>query len=117
MTQEEIFNKVAEHLLTQKQRAFDPKEEDNPCRYRFGELKCAVGCLITDENYDSKFEGFAVANHRVFEAVEKSINQPLNVDSIALLTVLQKIHDFVDPEQWDERLRMEARCRDFRINF
>jgi len=54
-TLQETFDKVARHLLTQQAKAEQP---DGNCAYR-GEhgRKCAVGCLISDEEY----EQFAVS--------------------------------------------------------
>lgn len=51
---QEIFNKVAAHLLTQGR----PAREEDRCRYRTTNgLSCAVGCLIPDELYSPSFEG------------------------------------------------------------
>ena len=47
-TEQEIFNQVARHLLTQNRRSVDEK---GFCKYRSGNLKCAAGCLISDEEY------------------------------------------------------------------
>ena len=57
MTNQQIFNKVAKHLLKQGRRARD----GNGCAYR-GEngTKCAVGCLIPDALYDDRLEGSSV---------------------------------------------------------
>lgn len=55
MTEQEIFDKVAEHLQKQGHRALN---EDGVCVYRGKNgTKCAVGALIPDELYDSKIEG------------------------------------------------------------
>ena len=50
MNAQEIFDKVATHLSKQGHRAFD----DNACMYRSpnGD-KCAMGCLIPDEEYNA----------------------------------------------------------------
>ena len=51
---QEIFDKVAAHLLKQGR----PAREEDCCRYRTTDgLSCAVGCLIPDELYSPSFEG------------------------------------------------------------
>ena len=53
MKKQEVFNKVAAHLLAQGKPAL--KGED--CVYRSKDgLKCAIGCLIPDENYTPEME-------------------------------------------------------------
>lgn len=60
MTEQEIFNTVAKHLLKQgKAATHEGKPYD--CAYRGqGGTKCAVGCLISDDVYDKKMEGLYV---------------------------------------------------------
>lgn len=55
LTPQQIFDKVALHLLGMKEQAEDAL---GACTYRspFG-TSCAAGCLLTDEEYDKKFEG------------------------------------------------------------
>ena len=56
MTLQEIFDKVKVHLLAQGKPAVD--WVTSQCRYRAPDgLKCAVGCLITDEAYTPDIEG------------------------------------------------------------
>lgn len=54
MEKQEIFDTVARHLFAQGERAFD--REEGTCKYRLpveGKwLKCAVGALIPDANYN-----------------------------------------------------------------
>lgn len=54
---QEIFDKVAKHLLTQKARCTDSKT--GICLYFDPEtkMKCAAGCLIPDRDYSESFEG------------------------------------------------------------
>lgn len=52
---QEIFNKVAAHLLKQGRPA---RNSEDSCRYRTESgLSCAVGCLIPDRLYSPSFEG------------------------------------------------------------
>jgi len=55
MTAQEIFDTVVRHLHTQGKMACD---HDLGCRYRTDDgLRCAVGCLIKDDEYDPAMEG------------------------------------------------------------
>lgn len=98
-TASEIFNKVKEHLLRQGR----PSTDDIACRYRSPDgLKCAVGCLITDEAYDYNIEGKGVGNCSVIEALNKS-----GIDGkfhSKLLKKLQDIHDYTKAEKWESML-------------
>ncbi len=59
-TEQEVFDQVAEHLLKQKQKSeiIDDTGTSRGCRYKTsGDLKCAAGCLISDDEYNEKMEG------------------------------------------------------------
>ena len=63
---QEVFDQVKNHLLTQNKKSLLPNEIrylGNGCAYR-GEngLKCAVGCLIGDDEYTSGIEGMEWAS-------------------------------------------------------
>lgn len=112
LTPKEIFNKVKTHLLTQGERAAEqvgPNKEDvASCSYRIGELKCAIGCLIPDELYTPKIEGWNVSNidlpsrqSTLLKGV--LVKSGLNVadhEIRNMLEHLQEIHDSLDPSEW-----------------
>jgi len=55
MNKADVFYFVIAHLRAQNKRAAN---ENGSCFYRTPEgLKCAAGCLITDEEYNPEFEG------------------------------------------------------------
>ena len=59
MNAQEVFDTVVNHLRTQKQPAINSGDQ---CRYRHTEpdgtvLRCAVGCLIADDEYLQEMEG------------------------------------------------------------
>jgi len=95
MTAQEIFDKVINHLLQQGGPALNYNyDDDHKCRYRSNNgLKCAVGCLIPDDQYDPLMEGMGVI-------VTFPSSDPLN-NWIAkyyephrhLLGALQSLHD------------------------
>lgn len=89
---QEIFDKVATHLFTQRKRAF---ASGHGCRYRTtakGQvLKCAVGCLIPDEAYDRSLENTPA--HMLPAETMQAIGI-VRTDYIRFfLTDLQAVHD------------------------
>lgn len=95
MTAQEIFDKVINHLLQQGGPALNYNYDDDPvCRYRSNNgLKCAVGCLIPDDQYDPLMEGKGVM-------VTSPPSDPLNYwiakyyePHRDLLAALQSLHD------------------------
>ena len=93
---QEVFEFIVAHLLTQKEKSLD--EKGIGYRYR-GEngLKCAVGAIIPDEDYDLTWEGCALKSPLL-------LIKPSPIDSYLdnkgydrdLLSDLQFIHDVFD---------------------
>lgn len=117
LTEQEIFDKVASHLLKQGRQSVGGSQ----CLYRGpDDLKCAVGALIDDKWYDPDVEGCGVwsASVRKSEHTVKGkmlrdmlLNSGVDVDNervMDLLENLQLIHDECDPEEWDGTLRCIA---------
>lgn len=103
MNTQELFDKVATHLLTQKSKAHNPDDLDylgHPrCMYRAPDGKmCAVGCLITDEHYNPDYEGAPV--RQITDIVELSIGRDLLFDEVTLLVELQSLHDSRQVYDW-----------------
>jgi hypothetical protein len=90
MTNQEAFDTVKAHLLKQNKRA--QTEPGNACKYRVGELKCAVGCLIPDNIYQPEMEGKVVGELRHLDCLQ-------GLD-FALLKDLQYCHDNVEVAGW-----------------
>lgn len=92
-TKQEVFEQVKQHLLAQNKRAINDR---NTCQYKIGELKCAAGCLISDDEYTPEFENnsWRVLQYRnlVPETHSRLIQQ------------LQKIHDRHQPKDWPRLL-------------
>ena len=58
MNHQEAFDIAARHLLVQGKRSLT---SDGACAYRGeGGLKCAIGALIPDDQYDPKMENWEV---------------------------------------------------------
>ncbi len=131
MTEQEIFDRVATHLLKQGRKATELAAISHGgdsmlrCRYRTDDgLRCAVGCLIPDEVYTPAIEGVTV-----FEVAEKLIPtdaravflflsalESSGIDHndgalMSLLQSLQELHDASEPEAWPEELAKLAHRR------
>ena len=103
MTNQQAFDKAATHLFTQKAYAHNI---EGSCVYKAESgLKCAVGCLIPDSEYQSWFEGK--------KALTIAHNVPaLSGVSTDLLRTLQVIHDSRELGEWFEGLeRLAVRFR------
>lgn len=116
MTNQEMFDKVTVHLLTQnwpstpKPYYPESREKDYTCSYRGHmnggvQLKCAIGCLIPDELYDPKIEGHGFRGLEQFPALKELF---AGVD-VNLGDDLQRLHDIYEPWEWKNRLRTIAR--------
>ena len=129
---QELFDKVAKHLLTQREPAI--AKDYTACRYRAPDGKsCAIGCLIDDKHYKEDYEGVGVGStsycdddrqELLRDSLEASLGFKLSGDDFALLGRLQSVHDlsltynavegyflrenFI--EQWVSGLRQTARA-------
>lgn len=102
-TEQEVFDQVAVHMLTQKVQSI--RAGSCTCSYRGGEqgnLMCAAGSLIADEEYDPSWDqddgvswDALVANGSVPDSHE------------FLIAALQSIHDD-DSSPWEADLRKLA---------
>ena len=110
MTDQEIFDKVVAHLRQQGHKAMSEKLDvftQLPiCAYRAknGD-KCAVGCLIEDEEYKETFEG---VNALMILDGGYGADMPL-VERLyphrQLLNELQIVHDKTEVEVWERELQ------------
>lgn len=102
LTKQDIFDTVVEHFKQQKVPAFS--EDLSTCVYRTQEgLKCAFGCLLTDEEYKFEMEendvlglykeGFLPKRFEPFLEISEQDEAPVYVRDNGILTKLQQIHD------------------------
>lgn len=95
-TAQEVFDQVARHLLTQNQRAADNTGARGVCLYRNGALKCAAGCLISDDEYSAEIESES------WSGLIKT-NQVPDAHSV-LINRLQATHDWAPINCWRDEL-------------
>jgi len=86
----DILSTAITKVIEQGKRSVN---EDGACRYRSGDLKCAVGHLIKDEHYNPNLEGCGVFGLSVRHAVEQSIDRHLSDKEVNQLSRLQTCHD------------------------
>ena len=114
MTLREMFDTVVHHLLNQNEKAVQPSTNDCVYKAENGN-KCAVGCLIKDDYYDARFEGVRVASLQdqclspqealLKDALHNS-GVPVTSRSIAILDMLQSVHDNYFPKDWENQFKM-----------
>jgi len=101
-----IFNRAADHLLTQNKKSLTLNNLA-ACAYRGdGGLKCAAGCLIDDKFYSPSMEGLAAHAPDVMEGIQQSlgISYGIDDDEERLIGWLQDLHDDNPPEDWNKKL-------------
>lgn len=114
LTAQEIFDKVARHLLTQKQQSVH-----GLCLYHDTNTgrRCAIGCLL-DRSIPTRrfeggiipYEGMSISTGSLVEKknrllVQALVQSGIDVDThTTLLSSLQTIHDDYQVDQWNERL-------------
>lgn len=106
MNKQQIFNKVAEHLLTQ----MAVSEDEFGCLYRGPNgLKCAVGILIPDDLFEVELENSDV--YSLFDCLGPEGRKRIGITryrTLDFLADLQCIHDSFPPDSWRAELRVLA---------
>jgi len=99
VTRQEVLNTMAAHLLKQGVKSLNP---DGSCCYLSHEgLKCAVGCLISDDEYCPEMEGKDV------ECLGDLLPERLR-PHLDLISDGQNTHDELPVESWPSELRAIA---------
>lgn len=103
-TEQEVFTQVVTHMLTQNEKCQTKGENTNImyCNYRNDKgLKCAAGCLISDDEYSNELEG---GNWSALVTCEKvpSTHEDLILE-------LQQVHDQYKVKDWKLKLSLIAK--------
>lgn len=116
-TRQQVFDQVVTHMRAQKVQSM--REDGDACVYRAGELKCAAGCLMTDEEYNPLMDVQSGDNGTEFGTSWSSlINRELvpSTDHDDLITRLQSIHDAYDGNlRWEARF--EGLAKEYNLQF
>lgn len=115
-----VFNRVVNHLLTQKQKSNRLIDGESVCAYRGKDgLRCAIGCLIPNRDYRESMDNSPSIGFTFFSSnpYNNSISQFLykkgyltSHDDGIFLVGLQNIHDRTRPSLWKRELRKFAEC-------
>lgn len=105
---QELFDKVVTHLRKQGVKAIGPSNKQ--CYYRIEGLKCAVGCLIEDDEYSPTMED---VNFRAMMSGGSSATVPQSlrgrlIDHIDMISHLQCIHDNTEVSTWENQFKALA---------
>ena len=104
---QEFFDKVTRHLLTQKVKAMqlNPLGDDQCLYLDSNGNKCAIGCCIPN-GHEAQEAKMSVSN--LMDCYE-DIRELFSNVSINVLETLQSCHDSYEPDKWFNRLRQIAR--------
>ncbi len=102
MNNQQAFDRMCDHLMTQKAQAY----QNGYCVFRTAQgLQCAIGCLIPDQVYHPNIEGMTVrslkARYPDFAAIVADVDT-------YLLDECQYVHDRHEVPQWASELRKLA---------
>jgi hypothetical protein len=113
-TAQEVFDQVANHLLTQNQQS-KSKGESN-CVYRTDDgLKCAAGCLIGDDEYHSGFDNTDDVGTTWRSLIQRGLVKTSKHSE--LITDLQNLHDNRVVFNWRSELMFVAKRYSLTTNF
>lgn len=112
MTPQEVFDKVVTHLRKQGRSSRNGK-----CLYRYGDLKCAAGCLIEDEEYRPFMDGDSDTSiGRILHHPDTPVSMRERLaPHLELISSLQNLHDNRGVPDWENELSDVA--RDFDLQY
>jgi hypothetical protein len=107
---QQVFDRVAGHLLKQGRRSTRLRGFTYDCAYRGDAgLQCAAGVLIDDAHYTPALEGRSINTDGPAKALCASLGvDDLDRDTAELVLHLQSIHDNREPDQWLAELSLLA---------
>lgn len=113
-TAQEVFDQIVAHLRVQGKKSILDHQGMEVCAYRSLDpvdgkvLKCAVGCLIKDEEYDPLMEATNVYHIlRKMATISPSLRERLEHHH-NLLTSMQEVHDGFPVERWESQFHAVA---------
>lgn len=107
-----IFDFVAEHLLRQGKRAMAVIGGASKCAYRGeGGTSCAYGCLLRDEEYNRKMEGWDV-----YFLWRSGLMPERHVLHRSLLSGLQSAHDIYGDNEVALAANLKVKASDYGLS-
>lgn len=95
MNTQELFETMVNKTIAQGRACYF----NGTCEYRHeneGDVyRCAVGQIITDENYDSIIEDYPLNERHtpLMHAIEESLGRPVTDEEIDIMVATQDAHD------------------------
>ncbi len=106
LNKQEVFTKVKNHLLKQKQKATTPDRAG--CWYRTPDGRtCAIGCMISKKEYTPKFDERGLNVNALMNTFTDHVFKFSKVEP-EFLRRLQRIHDTFNVENWPRELKILA---------
>ena len=119
MTDQEIYNKVRNHLLTQMKKSLSGNGNRNSsgcCYVSPDGTRCAAGCLLP-QDYVPPAE--YNTGHSVFDIIKDEeapeVMRRAFQSNEGLLTSLQTVHDCYSPDRWAPELGLVADVYDLEV--
>jgi hypothetical protein len=102
-----LFNDIVSHLRAQNAVSQDDvPSRAGRCKFRSSTgLKCAVGCLIPDDQYEATME--SLATDLVIGMLKSPLKEKLN-KHMGLLLSMQIIHDYTPLQNWEADFKAYA---------
>ena len=123
MKSQHLFDKVVKHLREQNAQSYHYNK--NLCQYRMADdqghiLKCAIGALIPDDEYDDQMEGMSGFDLLIsWPLVLRADLSPPGTEAweaqLILLRALQCLHDNYDVDKWEAGFAYIA--QEWKLNF
>jgi hypothetical protein len=108
LTAQASFEQIATHLFAQGERSIN--SDDTSCQYRGAKgLKCAIGCLIPDNQYAKRIEGASVEDVQLMEILSAAGLPAYDKRYMELLDSLQQVHDRAG--HWENNATMKGQLR------
>lgn len=108
-TKQQVFDQIAKHLILQGMRSTD--KSGHTCMYLgHDRLKCAAGCLISDQEYNKEWEGKSWGG--LCDTVPSFPN-----NHKSMIADLQYIHDSDHPRSWKHSLKAIAKDNKLEFKF
>lgn len=99
MTIQEAYLKIKNHLLTQNQKSIS---ENGSYAYRgINGTKCAIGILMSDEDYKPMYEDMSIGGLRRYDIPSLNIIK----EDPKLFQALQELHDTYNVSEWKSLLK------------
>ena len=113
MTSQEVFDLIVEHLRAQKSRSirtvrYWTRDEIEPALHGDEGKRCPAGLFIQEEEYDAKLmEGYSFGSFLAMKEAPQRMKDEFS-EHAALIDACVFLHDFTEPERWEEELKSIA---------